>query len=81
MSNAALNYDKKFRLWRQDSPEQLPCDQLYTKLFKQALVMGLTSQAKGSSDKRKDQEKRNNIVFASTTTMVAYLWFTGAINE
>lgn len=53
---AALYYDKQFRLWRQDTPELLPWDQLNNELFTQALAMGLTSKGKGNFPSQKKQK-------------------------
>ena len=57
---AALYYDKQFRLWRQDTPELLPWNQLNSESFHQALAMGLVTKSKGKfgTQRKKKQQKQ-----------------------
>ena len=58
---AALYYDKQFRLWRQDTPELLPWNQLNSESFNQALAMGLVTKSNGKfrTQRKKKKKKRN----------------------
>ena len=43
---AALEYDIRFRQWRQVSPESCPWDQKNTELFQEAIVQGIENKTK-----------------------------------
>ena len=65
---AAITYDERFRLWRQQDPDSCPWQQKNIELFQEAMVQGLEFKSKTNIQPFRPPRAKNKYCFAYNNT-------------